>query len=381
MNARERKLMTIVGVLGAAGALWLGINFALIKPWKNLEDKIKAEQGRAKDLRGRLELARRAEQDWLDLVPISHNEHHAGNRFRQDLTALIEKHGMQDDYTIRSLPERKLKNGFMEVRMSIQARGNLQQIVNFLCDFYGRGYLARLDQVNLTAEETTGGGARTVLSRRRGRRPAPQVSERTEPTVGPEGPRISVTVSATALVLEDARLFGRDLAQRTIDTAEADAEGLPSRLPRERDEYAMIWETNIFKPYTPHVTKIEPPVDTQPVTKRTDKESVVVAATPRPNKMVVGLGSKDGQLAAYVRNMDDLTAELEKVAINEPIDDGTLVLVVPGGMVVQVADRESAGTEYRYYFYELGETFEAREELDPDERPDVAQKLDLALVR
>jgi hypothetical protein len=392
MNPRERTLAIMVGGLLALAGLWGAVQWGVVDRWKALYTKIDKAHAEAEKTRRSLKVAKASEADWSALRPLSHNGNRAENAFRQDMSQLLEKHGLHEDFTIRPLPQRKLKNEFTEVRLSIQARGHLQQVVNFLCDFYERDYLVRLDQINLTAEEksstatrTTSSAGRTGERSGRGRRgsrstPTPSAS-RDVPAYGAEGPILNVAMTATALVLPELKIDNRVVAQPTAGEADAEA---TNNLPRAREEYARIWETNLFKLYQePSPT---PPTDPKPIADAPKldegtKEAVVPPPPPRPNKAVVGVTSTEGKLAVFVRSRDDLGQAPEKVEINQEVDDGRLVLVVPQGMVVQVPERSGAASTLKYYFYPLGweHSFQDRVELDARAHPEIQAQLNKAL--
>lgn len=389
MNPREKMLASAVVTLLVLSAVWAGVRWGVIARWTELNKRIQEEERRAVRLEGKLLEARAAERRWAALRPLSHNADRATQRFRQDLSELLEQHGMQDDFTIRVLPQRKLKVAslkskkvnFIEVRLSIQARGTLQQVMNFLCDFYRRDYLSRLDQLTLTAEDSPGRSRAVLAGRTRGRLRRGRTSRRSEgPSYGPEGPTLNVSMLATALVLPEAK--GLEQPVVTDPATPTDPKTL-GRLPRPAAEYAKVWDTNIFKLYQPPVAKAvsEPK---KPSTPRPAPETPKVAASPpaepRPNKKVVAVCCLHGKLMATLRDEDHRELPLEKVTINDPVDDGTLVLVVPQGMVVQVVEDRGATADIKYYFYRLGTTFAERVELDPNEYPDIAQQLELVLV-
>jgi hypothetical protein len=116
---------------------------------------------------------------------------------------------------------------------------------------------------------------------------------------------------------------------------------------------------------TAEVTKVESQPPRQP---------------PRPNKKLVGTTSTNGELVAYVRNEGRRELPLERVGLNESIDDGTLVLVHPRGIVVQVEEQAGEAFAFRYYVYRLGTPFTEREELNPEVYPGIREELDKALV-
>ena len=154
---------------------------------------------------------------------------------------------------------------------------------------------------------------------------------------------LNATIEASALVLAELKIGNNVVAQPTAEAGE-DAEPV-ERLPRTREEYARIWETNIFKlwqepppPPPPDVVAAEAPTP-QPEPEPQYQEPPPPA---RPNKRIGATISMSGKLAVLILDCDDPGKPCEKVEINQPVDDGTLVLVLPGGnggMVVQVPEQ------------------------------------------
>jgi len=373
MSVREKWLATGVVAVLALGACWGALRWGVVGRWQRLARDIAHQKTLVAKLDGELARARGAESAWLSLKPLSRNPHRAAERFRQDLGGLIETHGLKDA-SYQPFEPRRLKSEFAEVRLKIQTHGTLQQVVNFLCDCYRRGYLLKLEEVNLSAEDSRSGGRTVVSSRRRpGSRSGAATTARVEtPSYGPEGPRLSVSVLAVALVLPEIKgLEGQETYQ---PGAGEPVEG-PGRLPRMPQDYAAVWETNLFKQWVPEpvVASTEPPPAPPPKPVQPPPR-----VTPRPKKKVVGVEARAGELIAYVRDQENLSLATEAVRINQPVDDGTLVLVDPKGMVVQVRGG-GVGPDFKYYLYRLGRTFEEREELSASAYPELMERLQNAL--
>jgi hypothetical protein len=95
-----------------------------------------------------------------------------------------------------------------------------------------------------------------------------------------------------------------------------------------------------------------------------------VAVNPREGadqKFVRVTTCLDGEPACYV--YDELHKDQPplKFCLDEDIDDGRLLLILPRGLVVRVGQED--------YFYPLGKSFEDREKLDPDEHPEAWEAL------
>lgn len=395
MNPREKKLAIAMGVLLAAAGLWVVVKYGVVNRWRTLQANIAKAQFDAERYRKNLEAARAAEADWSALRPLSHNVDRAQNKFLQDLHQLLDKNGLAEDCTVTPQAPRELAKtkGMTEVRATIAARGTLQQIVNFLCDFHERDYLARLDRIKIAAEQKPPSATRSPApstpskssSRRRGSR-STAAATRESLGYGPEGPMLNATIEASALVLAELKIGNNVVAQPTAEAGE-DAEPV-ERLPRTREEYARIWETNIFKlwqepppPPPPDVVAAEAPTP-QPEPEPQYQEPPPPA---RPNKRIGATISMSGKLAVLILDCDDPGKPCEKVEINQPVDDGTLVLVLPGGnggMVVQVPEQRGL----KYYFYPFGHdetgrqyTFADRREIDPRQDAEIQAELNKVL--
>jgi hypothetical protein len=385
MNPRERVLAVLVGSVLVLAALWAGVRYGVVHRWQALEDDIRAQQRRVADLRAELNVARGAVARWNRLRPLSRNVDRAEDSFRAKISQLIERHGLAGDFTVNVLSPRTISvdrdTSFTEVRLSIKTSGTLQQFMGFTCDFYLDPdlSLARLDRVSLVAEERA---RRTEQSAdaRRGRRARTTGGRDSGPDYGPEGPNLSMTITATTLVLPDLR--GIEVASGA-EATEPD-ESVSGRLPSPAEEYAKVWDQNIFALYQP-----PPPVvaarpteeDPPPVVVPDEQPAPTAPPKPRPNKSVVGRASVDGKLVVHVRDDDNWSSPLEKVFINDPIDDGTLVLVHPHGIVVQVEEAGRQGPRWEYYFYPRnasGARFRDRVRLEPGLYPEIQRELEQA---
>lgn len=382
MNAREKLLAgCLVGVFMLAG-LWMIVRWGVVARWQGLNERIAQTAKKERDLRRRLEEAREAKSRWAAITPVSHNPEIGAQRFREDLSQLLDRHGLGADCTLQKLPPRKLKiSGFTEVRFSITTRGSLRQVLDFLCDFYRRQYPAKLEVINLTAEEQ---GRRANMAARNRARPAGRRAEPATPASpsDADGPRLNVSITATALVLPELSLGGAKIPQDPRDPLEPPAGSL-GQLPRERAEYNLVLERNLFKPWQPPIVEAPPPLP-PPGGGDNPKVNTPIAevpkAEPRPEKTLIGVASTDRELAAWVREEARRDLAPERVQVNDTVDDGRLVLVVPRGMVVQVPSPSGSGLDYRYYLYKLGNRFSERELLDPERYPDIQRELEQSLT-
>ena len=74
----------------------------------------------------------------------------------------------------------------------------------------------------------------------------------------------------------------------------------------------------------------------------------------------------------FVRDERKLSEPPREVRLNEPLDDGTLVLIHRTGTVVRVMGRNPADPA-KLYFYALGKRFTEREELSAGKNAELFQ--------
>jgi hypothetical protein len=92
-----------------------------------------------------------------------------------------------------------------------------------------------------------------------------------------------------------------------------------------------------------------------------------------------GVGGLEEGPVAYVVDPDDPTEPPQEYRLNDEVDDGKLVLIVPEGMVVRVPPKSGQRQPPTHYFYPLGSNFKEREEVDPSVHPQVSRLLQLVL--
>jgi hypothetical protein len=382
MTKREKVLSLCMGAtLGGVG-LWMVVNWAVVQPFRNVEQAIRDERAYGDRLHAKLRELRDVERDWQRLTArtFSDDPKVAQRRFREDIHQLLEMHELGEPkvspgtFILR-------KDGAIEVPLNISAAGTLNEIVGFLCGFYRRDYLARLDKVRITAEQSIIGDANSARragrsgARRAGRGAAsPAAAETASAAGGPHGPELKVNISAVTLVLPAVPGVEPTPLEK-VDVLDS------GRLLRPVDEYSEITAKNMFSPHRPR------PVE---VAKKSDEEPPDVPVTPTPGPVRptvdprIGADQRfvrtttrlNGAPVAYVYDDSQPTQPPTPHRLDEPIDDGTLLLIHPKGIVVRV---DEGGTETDY-FYPLGTSFKDRVELTPDNLPDIWQALENEFV-
>jgi hypothetical protein len=374
MNQRERILASCVaGVIVAYGGYTL-IKSKVVEPGKRLTADIQKEIEYRDRLRVRLNGADKTIQSWQKRTgqTLSADSFAAHQAFRTDVGLLLERNNLTEDLKIGQYRERVEKKGaregFTELPLSVRVTGRLGDLDNFLKDLFQRPYLVRLDKLDLAAEHTS------ASKKKRG---------------GPTEPKLNITMTLSTLVVPKVK----DVDHPTFDLAALEnpdpetelALASAARLRQEDVEaYREITKRNPFEIYTEPVVVRERPA-TQPakIVKTVDEPPPPPPPPVRPNahKLVLnGVGRVDDGPIAYVTNRDAPGEPPDEFRLNDEIDDGRLVLIVPDGIVVSVTPpTRGARQPAKHYFYPLGGTFADREEVKASEHPEITRQLRLVL--
>jgi hypothetical protein len=373
MTRREKVLaMCVGGTLGGLALVGL-VRWAVLDPFRSVQRQIEEEQARGRRLSAQLRQLAGVEKQWQTWTArtLGQAEGEAQLRFRKDMQHLLERQGLRVQNISPGTPAR-YKNDFIGVPLTISATGTLNEVVGFLCDFYQRDYLARLDKVRITADQSVIAGLASSRQRpgsgwsSRGSGPG---STRTA-EFGPEGPELKVSISAVTLVLPEIRDVEHPLMVDIIDSER--------RVLRDREEYNVVFDKSVFVPHREKPIVVA--TSMAPTTQRATPEPTPIPPVPvRPDAdrlFVCGTTRLNGELVAYV--VDDRRPDQKptKYHLDDPIDDGKLLLVHPRGLVVRVQRTDGGRTDY---FYRLGKSFRDREELSPQDHPEVWEALELEL--
>lgn len=369
MTRREKVLALCVG--GALGGLALVtlVRWAVLTPFQNVRSQIADEHRRSRNLQTALRQADSVEAQWRELTArtLGVDARDAQRRFQEDMQQLLERHGLRDAKVAPGAIT-PYKNGSRGIPFTISASGTLKEVVGFLCDFYCRDYLARLDKVRITADQAVISEVNTTRIRpgataRPGRTPPP--TSRREPTYGPDGPVLKVSVSAITLVLPELRDLEHAAADKVVEL-----DG--GRLQRERAAYTAIFDRNLFMPHreTPRVASV-PDQPTKPAPDTEQQPPPPPPPPPPPDGrdqiFVKATASLEGEPVAYVYDEQQRDQPPTKYFLDGPFDEGTLILIHPRGLVVRVGTKD--------YFYPLGKSFVDREALSPIDHPEVWEAL------
>lgn len=405
MTGRERILAGgIGGALGLYGAYWGGRTF-IYEPYQEKKAAIATEKVRNAERTG--DLARKITllQNWQRRTAstLAAREEKAMQTFREDVQKLLAAHNLTADENLTVTPRSrdvqiKTLNGetYTELTLTIDVRGELGQMVDFLRDIYRRPYFVCVSKWNMNAESggpnpTAGGGGKSGTRGRpsatgqrhnNGAKAASHLES--EPSSAPVdqplaaspagGPRLKFTVSLTTLVLPE----NHDAPHTPLNATDLETK-LGDLVPASQDfiEIASINPFSVWEPAKP------PPVDT-PVAKGPDatatKPVTPTPPPPRTKDTLVATVSLNGEPVAYIRNEDRKQDEARKYKLNDDLEGGRIILIHPYGVVARgKPGTANAGKEF---FYPLGSLLSERKELsqvNPDEIPGMLDEL--ALVK
>jgi len=370
MTRREKVLALCVG--GALGGMALVsvVKWTVIEPFRSVDKRIEKEREHQDKLQKELRSLRTVEKQWQDWTrrTLSGDPYQARRQFRKDLDELLSLHGLEKPEVRDSVPKTD-RNGLVSVAVSIDTRGTLKEIVGFLCDFYRPDYLGRLDKVHVSAEQRIINDINTPRGSRGGsKKKTPSRTARS--SYGADGPELDLDMTAVTLVLPKLK----DIEHPVMEEIDRQGDG---RLRRERVAYNKIVDWNLLRPYEEKKAVVVKPVKpTNPVkpvdTKRT---TPVVKVDPRKDadkQFLIGTTLLNGEHIAYILDERKRDQPPEQFGLDEPIDDGVLLLIHPRGLVIRV--EEPNGRE-KDYFYRLGRSFKEREALDPAVHPEIAAAL------
>ena len=375
MTRREKVLaMCVGGTLGGLVMVML-VRWVVVSPFQAVKDEIAGEQARQQRLTKALRQLDRVEMDWQTLTArtFATDAKEAERRFREDMHQLLERHGLHDPKLSPGAPI-KYKDGSMGVPLTINATGTLNKIVGFLCDFYRRGYLARLDKVRITADQNVISNINSPRARgggvRQGR-PHGGPAGRAAAEIGPEGPELKINISAVTLVLPQVGRIPHQVLAEVVE----DPSG---RLLRELGEYHYIFDKNLFLPYQPKAVAapVTPTTTSAPVEPPKVVTPPPVVVDPRPGVdqlFVRGSTRLNGEETVYVYDEKQKADPPKLFHVDDAFDDGKLIMILPQGLVVRV---EKAGTPRADYFYPLGKSFRDREDVTPETHPDIIRELE-----
>lgn len=353
MTQREKVLAVSAGGLVVLAGVISLVMGNIVEPLKAKRQLVAELRNREAELLGRLATKPAVETSWRQALgrSIATDPGKAHLQFREDVHGMLTRSGL----TVGAVQPRQaresktgFREGFVELPLSINASGTLQQVVAFLREFYQKPYLARVESMSLSVESSA-----TTRSAKGGTKSA-------------EDPRLNVNMQVTALVLPTR--FGPK--EGPIPPKEGDV----LLKPEELAAFDQIHTTNVFRLDVPKVVTAAPVQDKPPATQPTEVVKAAPPERPDADKLrLVAMNSNYPNLYVYIVDERKKTDPPKRYALNDPIDDGRLVMVHPQGMVVRVKNK--SGTGHTDYFYRRGKSFKEREPLNPELHPAVVQEL------
>ena len=387
MTQREKMM---AGVVGAAAGIYFGyvaIQKLILEPNQQLIKNIQNEQEYRQKLELRLNGAAKTIENWYAETgrTLSGDYRDAHSAFREDVNVLLKRNHLNEDLSLTKYKERLDKKwpreGFVELPVSVRVKGTLQELDNFLKDFFQRPYMVRVEKLDITADQAVAARAKRDKKSGKGGKRGNTVDEQ----------KMSISLMVSTLVLpkmDDREHPTFDLA-RLNDPEAADSVqvAFADRLRHDPEAYNEIVAKNPFKLWTPPppTPPRNPPqeIKTQEVVdSRPKPEPPPVRPNPRPHadKMLVeGVARLDDGPIVYVADTSAASQPPAEYRLNDQVDDGKLILIVPEGIVVRVKEKSGRQNTTKNYYYPLGSTFRERVEVDPVEHPTIARYLEVVL--
>ena len=374
MNQREKVLAGCVAAVIVGYGGFKVIKAGVIEPAKRLQENIQKQTKRQVEIENRLAGAPSIVRGWQSATQRTlHTDFKtAHDIFREDIAVLLDRNRLTEGRSISKYKERLEKKGpregFIDLPILVRVDGKLDDLVNFLRDLYQRPYMVRVDKLSVAAE------LESAKSKKKGES---------------DEPKLKMTMTLSTLVVPEIK----GVAHKTFDMEafkdpEQQEDFYPLATPwlhqEEMSEYSEIVKVNPFmiyyeppplpRPDPPRVTAVKPEAE-KPET------NPVVKADPRKNAdkfKVVGTAS-DGEPLAYVIDERDLAEPPAEYRLNDDMDGGKLVLIIPEGVVVHSVEKVGRGERVKDYYYEIGTTFADRVEVEPKEHAEIQKLLELVL--
>lgn len=381
MTRRERVLGLCVGGVLAGLALYAIGKHVLWGPIQTTQDKISAARREQDQLRAELAELADVEEQWAARTAetLAADPKQAQLRFRDSIHELLERYDLVGDPDTKETkistgnPGTHKHSGFTDVPLTIKTTGTLKQIVGFLRDFYRQPYIARLDKVSLQGDQSVINEAAGLVRRRSSSssRGARSSRGRRGADVGPDGPLLTVNITATTLVLPKIK----GIRHESVPWPPTELE-LGALQGGDLAVYDDIFRQSLFAPYKEKPVVVKQPDKPKPTPQR-EREPIVdrQPVDPRPDAPYLfprGVSMLDGRAVVYVYNDRERAEPPAQRVEDDELDDGRLLLIHRKGLVVRVT---KPGRPARDYFYPLGHSFAEREELSPETHPEIWKSL------
>ena len=373
MTQREKMLAGTVGLAAGIYFGYVAIQKLIIEPNRQINQQINAALEYRDKLEMRLNGSDKTIEEWYAETgrTLSENYFDAHLAFREDVGSLLKRNHLSDQLKIAKSQEHSEKKwpraGFIELPVTVSVNGTLPDLDNFLKDFFQRPYMVRMEKLELSASHTSAARAK------RG------AKTETEPQL-----TIRMTVSTLILPQQDGREHPTfDLARLENPDPEEDMQLVSAdRLRHDSEEYNDITANNLFVKWTPPPPppppQVEKPVE---VVRETPKHHNPPPPPPPTNDNLVVEGVArlaDGPIV-YVVDTDAPGRPPKEYRLNDELDGGRVVLIVPEGIVINIPPKRGQQTPPENYYYPLGESFADRVEVSAEEHPAIARYLEIVL--
>lgn len=228
MNPRERMLAIIVGSAVGLFFAYQMVNFIFIKPLTRAETELEDLEREMERLDGVIRSRKHLANRWLTHAghTLSFNRPEASNRFGQDLKSLAEKHGFASAlFTPITGSKLGSKTDITTVGYRVVAEGRYPTALAFLRDLYRTPYVTSVTRLSIVP----------VLQRNR---PLDDV-------------KMEFIIETPVLPVIDRKDI-QEVASATTMPSDVGWESAPVRdFVRPDEEFALLDQRNIFKPYVP----------------------------------------------------------------------------------------------------------------------------------
>jgi len=393
MTTRERMLAGgVATVLVLAGGVQ-AVRKSYIEPRRSTVDQIRKQELRSDTLDNILSSAALKHEEWQRKTQrtLDGDRAAAHARFRTDVHELLKSSGLAD-LNVRQGNPKVVNSGyrrdFVELPLIVHGNGTLEQVVGFLRELYQRPYLVRVTGLKLNVQGGLGGSLTRKKDRDRDRPGRPVVARKEagdRREADENGPRLTVSIVVETLVLPQLP----DIEYKPIDPATIEDPHTLALLDvkpwlRLDDvmEYDRVASTNFFRIWEPPPPP-PPPEETKVATVETKPPPPPAPPPPDPRKdakhfHLVGAAVVDDGPIVYVEDDREKTQPPAEHRLNQRVDDGTLVLIDPSGIVVRAVDSRTGAV--KNYFYEMGEAFDRRAEVSPQTHPEIYRQLQQILA-
>lgn len=327
MNAREKKLVLIVGSIVALFVAVFATKAMFMKPLRDIDKKTVLLREKLEKIKGERRAYFAAEDVLKGFAKRTFSDQlsQASAISGEILTKQILLSGLEEaDFSRLPVGPRKLR-GANEIGWNIQGQGALDHVVNLIFLLQESPYLNRIENLAISSGEAPG-QARV-------------------------GFRFLTLVLDVASSMEIAPLE----ASVTLDS--------PERLA-----FNGIVERDIFRPY----------IKRPPEEKRPPEQSP--AAPPGPATLrVVSLSDWGGEPEVHLRDLN--TQETRRYKIGDELAEGVIVMVdyrplpLPGNEALNSFSRVIIRVGTEYWAIERGQTLADKRPLAPDQAPESLPKL------